>query len=211
MVWESVSTASRLFWRHLGMLVAANILWLLLSLPIVTWPAATAGLFSLVRHVVQEELEASPRETRLSDFWDGFKRYWLRSSLLAVIDLVGLGVIAVALVFYAGSTSEPLRWLVGPIGLVGLVWITAQLYVYPLLLERTGSRPWEIMREALLIVIGYPLASLSLLVTVLVLLIAAVALAGPVLFVFFSAMAMLQTVMLWQVLLHRGETGTVAL
>ena len=211
MVWESVSTASRLLWRHLGLMVVANILWLLLSLPIVTWPAATAGLFSLVRRVVQEELEGSPREARLGDFWDGFKQYWLRSSLLAAIDLVGLGVIAVALVFYGGNTREPLRWLVGPIGLVGLVWITAQLYVYPLLLERTGSRPWQIMREALLIVIGYPLASLSLLVTVLVLLVAAVALAGPVLFVFFSALAMLQTVTLWQVLLHRGETGTVAL
>ena len=210
MVWESVSTASRLFWRHLGMLVVANILWLLLSLPIITWPAATAGLFYLVRRVVQEELGASPREARLGDFWDGFRQYWLRSSLLTVIDLAGLGVIAVALVFYGGSTEEPLRWLVGPIGLIGLVWITAQLYIYPLLLERTGSRPWEIMREALLMAVGYPLSSLSLLVTVLVLLIAAVALAGPVLFVFFAAIAMLQTVMLRQVLLQRGEITTVA-
>src|SRR5215211_8829938 len=87
MVWESVSTASRLFWRHLGMLVMANILWLLLSLPIVTWPAATAGLFYLVRRVVQEELDAPLQEARLGDFWDGFRRYWPRSSVLSVIDL----------------------------------------------------------------------------------------------------------------------------
>jgi uncharacterized membrane protein YesL len=210
MVWESVATASRLFWRHLGMLVVANILWLLLSLLIVTWPAATAGLFSLVRRVVQEELGSSPQEARLGDFWHGFRQHWLRSSLLTVIDLAGLGLIAVALVFYGGSTAEPLRWLVGPIGLIGLVWVTAQLYVYPLLLERLTSRPWEVMREALLMAIGYPLSSLSLLVTVIVLTIAAVALAGPVLFVFFSAIAMLQTVMVRQVLLHRGETGAVA-
>jgi uncharacterized membrane protein YesL len=209
MVWESVSTASRLFWRRLGMLVVANILWLLLSLLIVTWPAATAGLFYLVRRVVQEELEASPHEARLSDFWDGFRRHGLRSSALAAIDLAGVGVIAVALVFYGGSTREPLRWLVGPIGLVGLVWITAQLYVYPLLMQRMGSRPWEIMREALLVVLGFPLSSLSMLVTILVLLIASIVLAGPVLFVIFSAIAMLQTVMLRQVLLQRGEIGTV--
>jgi len=209
MVWESVSTASRLFWRHLGMLVVANILWLLLSLPIVTWPAATAGLFYLVRRVVQEELDAPHQEARLADFWVGFRQYWLRSSVLSIIDLAGTVMIGVALVFYGGSTREPLRWLVGPIGLIGLAWITAQLYVYPLLLERTGSRPLEIMREALLIALGYPLSSLSLLVTVLVLTIAAVALAGPVLFVFFSAIAMIQTVMLRQVLLQRGEIGTV--
>jgi uncharacterized membrane protein YesL len=210
MVWESVSTASRLFWRHLGKLVVANILWLLLSLPIVTWPAATAGLFYLVRRVVQEELEASPRDARLSDFWDGFRRHGLRSSALTAIDLAGVGVIAVALVFYGGSTGEPLRWLVGPIGLVGLVWITAQLYVYPLLMQRTGSRPWEILREALLMALGFPLASLSLLVTILVLLIASIVLAGPVLFVVFSAIAMLQTVLLRQVLIQRGEIDMVA-
>ncbi len=210
MVWVSVSTASRLFWRHLGMLVVANILWLLLSLLVVTWPAATAGLFYLVRRVVQEELDSPLQEARLADFWDGLRQYWLRSSVLSIIDLVGTVVITVALVFYAGSSTEPLRWLVGPIGLIGLAWITAQLYVYPLLLERTGSRPWEIMHEALLMALGYPLSSLSLLVTVLVLAIAAVALAGPVLLVFFSAIAMIQTVMLRQLLLQRGETGTVA-
>jgi uncharacterized membrane protein YesL len=210
MVWESVSTASRLFWRHLGMLVVGNILWLLLSLPIVTWPAATAGLFYLVRRVVQEEMEATLQEARLGDFWDGFREYWLRSSVLSVIDLAGLGLIAVALVFYWGSTEEPLRWLVGPIGLIGLAWITAQLYVYPLLLERTESSPLAIMREALLMALGYPLSSLSLLVTVTVLAIAAVALAGPVLFVFFSAIAMIQTVMLRRILIERGEPGTAA-
>jgi uncharacterized membrane protein YesL len=210
MVWESVAIASRLFWRHLGMLVVANILWLLLSLPIITWPAATAGLFYLVRRVVQEELDASPRDARLGDFWHGFKQYWLPGSVLSVIILAGLGVIAVALVFYWRSTEEPVRWLVGPIGLIGLAWIAAQLYVYPLLLERTGRPAWQVMREALLMALGYPLSSISLLVTVIVLAIAAVALAGPVLFVFFSAIAMLQTVMLRQVLLQRGETGTVA-
>ena len=191
------------------MLVLANILWLLLILPIVTWPAATAGLFYLVRRVVQEELEGAPTEARLSDFWDGFRRYGLRSSALTAIDLAGMGAIGVALVFYGRSTEEPLRWLVGPIGLAALAWIAAQLYVYPLLLQRPGSRPWQIMREALLMAIGYPLSSLSLLVTVIVLFIAAIALAGPVLFVIFSAIAMLQTVMLRRVLIERGEIGMV--
>ena len=65
------------------------------------------------------------------------------------------------------------------------------------------------MREALRMAIGYPLASVSLLVTVIVLVIAAVALAGPVLFVIFSAIAMVQTVMLRRVLIERGEIDMV--
>jgi uncharacterized membrane protein YesL len=210
MVWQSASTAARLFWRHIGMLVLANILWLLSSLLIVTWPAATAGLFFLVRRVVEEELALDPREARLDDFWQGFRQHGLRSSLLAIIDVAALTVIVVALVFYSRSPSEPLRWLVGPIGLTGLVWLGAQLYAYPLLLQRPENRPWEIMREALLMAIGYPLPTLSLLATVLVLFIASVLLAGPVLFVIFSAIAMLETVMLRQLLIERGEIGTVS-
>jgi uncharacterized membrane protein YesL len=204
-VWESVSLAARLFWRRLPTLVLANIVWLLVSLLVVTWPAATAGLFTLVRRIVEEELDAAPHEARMSDFWEGFKLYWARSTLLIFIDVAGFAIIAVALLFYGRSPAEPLRWLIGPIGLAALVWTGAQLYVYPLLLHRVTGRPWEIMREALLMAIGYPLVTLPLLGTSLVLTAAAVVLAGPVLFVFFSAMAMVQTVALRLLMIQRGE------
>ncbi len=205
MVWDSVATAGRILWRRLGLLVLANVLWLVMSVPVVTWPAATAGLFTLVRRVVAEELDDAPWDSRISDFWDGFREHWQRGSVLTAIDLAGLGMIVVALVFYGRSPAEPLRWLVGPITLVGLVWLAAQLYVFPLLLERSTSRPWEIMREALLMTLGYPLSSLSLLLTSLVIAIPAIVLAGPVLFVLFSAMATVQTVALRQLLIQRGE------
>jgi uncharacterized membrane protein YesL len=207
MVWDSVSTAARLFWRRIGLLVLANLLWLALSLPIITWPAATAGLFTLVRRVVAEELDGAPYEARIGDFWEGFKAHGVRGSLLTLLDLAGLSVIVVALNFYGRNAAEPLRWLIGPIVLVALVWLSAQLYVFPLLLQRLAYRPWEIMREALLIALAYPLSTLSLLLTSLIVAVAAVVLAGPVLFVFFSAMAMLQTVALRQVLIQRGKIG----
>ena len=207
MISNNVAVAASLVWRRLGLLVPANVLWLLLSLPIVTWPAATAGLFTLVRRVVQEELETAPREARLADFWAGFRQHGLRGSLLVVITLAGLGIIGVALRFYGGSDAEPLHWLIGPIGLIGLTWLGAQLYCFPLLLQRPASPPWEVLREAFLIAISHPLSSLSLLVTSLVLGIAAVVLAGPVLLVFFSALAMLQTVTLRRLLIDHGEMG----
>ena len=51
MVGSSVSIAARLYWRRLGLMVLANVLWLLLSVLVVTWPAATAGLYALIRQV----------------------------------------------------------------------------------------------------------------------------------------------------------------
>ncbi|MFN8593375.1 MAG: DUF624 domain-containing protein [Thermomicrobiales bacterium] len=181
----------------------ANIVWFALSVPIVTWPAATAGLFGLVRLVVQEELDGAPRETRLGDFWIGFREHGIRSTILTAIDAAAVIAIAVAILFYSQSPAEPLRWLLGPFALIGVVWAGAQIYLYPLLLERTEQSPLQVLREALLTAIAFPPFTLALLVTSLILAIAAGALLGPILFVFFSAMATLQTVALRQLILSR--------
>jgi uncharacterized membrane protein YesL len=187
------------------MLLVANLLWLALSLPIVTWPAATAGLFYLIGRVVKEELDFEPRYARVSDFWEGFRRFGWRASLLALIDLLALLMIGVALRFYGEGQIEWLGWLVGPISLIGLAWAGAQLYLYPLLIQRPERSAWELAREAFLIAISYPLYTLSLLATATVLAIGAGLLAGPVLLIFFSLLAMFGTVALRLVLIQRGE------
>lgn len=197
--------ALRLFWRRIGLLLTANLLWLGLSLLVVTWPAATAGLFALARRVADEELAADPQPATLADFWAGFREYKWRASLLALGDLAALVLIAVAMRFYGESAVAPLSWLVGPITLVGLAWAGAQLYLFPLLIQREGRPPWAIAREAFLIAISYPLNTMSLLVTWLVVAVAATALAGPILLVFFAFTAMLETVALRYVLAARGE------
>lgn len=195
----------RLFWRRLGLFLTANLIWLGLSLLIVPWPAATAGLFYLARRVIEEELTADPQPATLSDFWAGLRMYWLRSSILAAGDLGVLVIIAVALRFYGGSSVAPLNWLVGPITLIGLACLGAQLYLYPLLIQRTGRPLWALAREALLIAISYPVNTISLLLLCGVLAIAALILAGPILLVFFAFLALLQTVALRTILAQRGE------
>src|SRR6266540_186646 len=192
MPWDIFMLVLRLFWRRMGLLV-------------VTWPAATAGLFYLARRLAEEELTADPRPAVIGDFWAGFRMYWRRSSVLAIGDLACLVVIIVALRFYGESAVAPLSWLVGPLSLVGLAWAGAQLYLYPLLIQRAERQPWAIAREAFLIAISYPLNTLSLLLTALVLSVGATVLAGPILLVFFSFMAILQTMALRYILAQRGE------
>jgi uncharacterized membrane protein YesL len=203
--WNCLTTTLRLVWRRLGILLAANVLWIALSLPIVTWPAATAGLFYLIGRVVKEDLDFEPRYARISDFWEGFRRHGWRSSLLALVDLLALLIIGVALRFYGQSSTEWLRWLIGPISLIGLAWAGAQLYLYPLLIQRPERPLWELAREAFLIAISYSIYTLSLLITAAIVAIAAALLAGPVLLIFFSFLAMFETVALRLVLIHRGE------
>jgi uncharacterized membrane protein YesL len=203
--WDCLTTTLRLVWRRLGLLLVANVLWIALSLPIVTWPAATAGLFYVIGRVVKEDLDIEPRYARVSDFWEGFRQHGWRASRLALLDLLALLMIGVALRFYGQSPTEWLRWLVGPIGLIGLAWAGAQLYLYPLLIQRPERPIWALAREAFLIAISYWVYTLSLLVTATVLAFAAALLAGPILLIFFSMLAMFETVALRLVLIHRGE------
>ena len=205
MVWDCVTTALRLVWRRLGLLLLANVLWLLLSLLVVTGPAATAGLFYLVGRIVQEELDFEPRYARLGDFWQGFRQHGLRGSLLGLIDQAALLAIVVGLRFYGQSSVEWLRYLIGPIGLIGLAWAGTQLYLYPLLIFRPARSAWQLAREAFLTAVGNATYTASLLTTVLVLAVAAVVLAGPVLLIFFSLLAMLSTIALRLILIQRGE------
>ena len=209
MAWEVMQLALRIFWRRLGLLLLANVAWLCLSLLIVPWPAVTAGLFTLVKHIVAEELGADPRQASMRDFWEGMRRYWLRSSLTALLDLFCLGLLVIAMRFYGESQIEVLSWLIGPITLIGLVWTGAQLYIFPLLLHRTERSVIDIIREAFLMAMSYPLLSSSIALTSVMISIGSIVLAGPILLVFFSFMALLQTITLRSVLVQRGEIATM--
>jgi uncharacterized membrane protein YesL len=205
MAWELLMLALRLLWRRVGLLLLANLLWLGMSLLVVTWPAATAGLFQLAWRVAEEELTADPQPATIDDFWAGFRQHWRRGSILAIGDLAALGLIVLALRFYGESASPPLSWLVGPITLIGLAWAGAQCYIYPLLIHRSSARPWAVAREAFLMAIAYPLNTFSLLLTTVILSIGVTILAGPILLIFFSFVAILQTLMMRAILAQRGE------
>jgi uncharacterized membrane protein YesL len=137
--------------------------------------------------------------------WHGARRYGLRATLLVVLDLGVLLVIGVALQFYGTSPVEVLRYLIGPIGLIGLAVLAAQLYVMPLLLVCETQPVPLVMREALLMAIGYPAVTISLGLTLLVITLAAAVLAGPILLVYFAFLAVVQSVMLRDIRIRRGE------
>lgn len=205
MAWSTYLLALKIFWRRIGLFLTANLLWIAMSLPIVTWPAATAGLFYLARRVADEELLADPQPAVIADFWRGFREQWRRSSLLSFGNLVLLGALLVALRFYGTSSLQLLNWLVCSITLCLIVWAGMQLFLYPLLIQRPDRTPWAIAREAFLITISYPFNAALTLLTTLILLVGALFLAGPILFIFFALIAVLQTVGLRALLAQRGE------
>ena len=118
-----------------GELIVSNILWLLLSLPIITIPPAFAGLYYATSKLAQNE--SVTRQT----FVEGFKKYFRASYGWFFSNLVVLGILLINIDL---SIRVPeLSWLQNLTGvyLVFLVyWILLQLYTFPLLIQQDKPR-----------------------------------------------------------------------
>jgi len=191
---ESIHFSLRLLFRRLGIFLVGNVLWIVISIPVITIPAATGALFYLVKRVVLEETDQAPRYARISDFWVGLRRYWLRSTWLGLLDFAVLVVLIVTLQFYITRPEEIFRWIVGPVIVLLLVWLGMQLFLYPLLIDSPEKPIMHLARKAFFLVLGYPLFCLVLVLALLLLTAVSVALAGPVLLLLFSLVAIMQTV-----------------
>lgn len=153
----------RLYWRSLKHLnrrgyiyVWANLLWVGLSLPVVTAPAAWAGLIVLT-HRSHTQCQVS-----LSDLWDGFKRHFWRAMLNGVITLLVVLVNVSNLLSYDATDWLGLffkaLWLMAL-----LVWLSVQLYLWSIMEELERPSLWLAYRNALLMVLHNPFFTLGLL------------------------------------------------
>jgi uncharacterized membrane protein YesL len=114
--------------RKVSDFILANLLWVLFAIPLVTLPAATAGLFATLGPWIRGKSAAV-----IPDFFQAMRSYWLKSTLIVAIDL-GLGLIIAAnlLILYSmGLPQIPAVLSLGVTLSVMLVTILANLYIWP--------------------------------------------------------------------------------
>ena len=150
----------------------------------------------MVQRVVAEEEDRSPEWSSHKDFWVGLRKYWLRSTLLVLLNLAVLAVLLVSLRFYMIRPEEYLRWLAGPILLLLLVFVCMQLYMFPLLLQYPEQSVLHVFRQGFLLLLAFPVHSIVLVLLMVVLTVIFAVLAGPVIFLLFSLLAVIQTIAL---------------
>lgn len=132
---------------HIGLLVAANLLWVVLTVPVVTAPAAAAGLFTLAHRASRRE------RVSLRDFFAGFREHAGPSLRLGVFDLAVTALLWFNIDFYShlgGPAEIPGMLLAG-----ALVWVAAFLllmhaHLYPLLVGGERSLRRLLRKSALL-------------------------------------------------------------
>lgn len=81
---------ARKFWK----LVIANLLYVLVSLPVITGGLAQAGLTFVTRNYVREKHVFLP-----SDFWDTIKKNWKQALIIGIEELVVLTLLGFDLVY----------------------------------------------------------------------------------------------------------------
>lgn len=142
----------------------ANLLWVLLSLPIVTLPAATAGLFA----VMSGYARGTRRET-FNTFFGAMRQYWLGSSAIVILDLV------VGILLYINFTIFQLMDMSNPVALLsrsvtlfaGALLALVNVYVWPLLVLGLFNTPRELpalFKAAIKLVMAHPFWSVGIVI-----------------------------------------------
>jgi uncharacterized membrane protein YesL len=141
----------------------ANVIWFVLSLPLITAPAAWAGLVKMTHRA-----QSSPT-TDLRDVWEGFKENLVRGIIMAALNALVIGINVWNLLAYRyddGATVIALRvvWLT-----VLFVWLTVQVYMWPLFYEMEHPTLFGAMRNAFVMLLLNPIFTIGLWVGLVIL------------------------------------------
>lgn len=143
--------------------VWANVLWFLLSLPILTAPAAWAGLVKMSHQAHQNPT------TDIHDFLAGFKEQFWNGLVMATLNIIIIGVNISNLTAYSHIQSIwmvalRISWII-----VLLLWIAVQFYMWSLLYEMKQPTLIGAMRNAIVMILLNPFFTLGIWLGVLLL------------------------------------------
>ncbi|MBS1254078.1 MAG: hypothetical protein MAG451_03134 [Anaerolineales bacterium] len=195
--WLVLAASARLTFRRIELLIVVNVLWWLLSLSVLTWPPATAGLYHVARRLANPE---ESEQTTWHHFFEGFRSYWGRSWKLVAVDMALIAILVVTFLFYLNRSQWVLRLLLVPVFYFMILWGGMQLYLFPLFIEQEDKRIRLVFKNAFILATGNPSFTFLLGFLLTAVTIIATVLAGPVLFVLISFLAVTQTLALQKLL-----------
>lgn len=140
-----------------------SVLWLVVSLPVITVGASTTALFAVIHRYIRLE-EGSLWQT----FWQAFRENFKRSSLCWLIALAVLALLALdALVFRTmalnGQLLGRLYWLILLLIGIALTW-GAYLFCYA---ERFNGNVKDVLCFSFMLMILHPIKAITVLVILL--------------------------------------------
>ena len=145
-------------WDALIPLVGLNLLWVVLTLLVVTAFPAYAGL-----HFATNQI-AHGQSAGIRDFFEGFKKYFWISWKYGLINLVLYFLVAVNLRFYGGFEGFGFVLLQGFFVAFTVLWTVVQMYVFPFILEQEEPSIKMAFRNSAVICLQYIKSTIGLFV-----------------------------------------------
>ena len=161
-------------WEELFMLALMNLVTALLLVPVVTFPPALAGLWSV------SSLAAQGKTIAWSDYFGAFKRYFGKAWALAGINLGVIATLVFNIYFYGPDVvpfnlGETASLMIRAFWTSILVlWVFVQMYPFALLMEQEDQRLRVALRNALVLLAAHPGFSLLLGILLVVLIVVSV-------------------------------------
>jgi len=120
-----IKRSAILWWDDLINAMLISVVWLLAWATIVLGPPATFGLFAIAQDLVAGDV------TGVGGLLAGGKRYFWKSWLWMVINIVVMILMLNAIFFYAQIENTFTRILAGIFAGAGAAWVIAQFYALP--------------------------------------------------------------------------------
>src|SRR5258707_5405867 len=140
--------------------VLANMLWCLFALPVITIPAATAGLFAAMSPGTR-----SQPSKMFAAFFGMMRRVWLKATVIGLLDVLAAGLIVGNLsIFRVMATLDLIGFLARSVTLfVGLALLLINLYVWPLM--AVADMPVrQLIETSALLVFAHPVRAIGVLI-----------------------------------------------
>lgn len=137
-------------------LATFNVLWFILTLPVITALPATAGLYYATNQLAHQ------KHVTWRTFFEGFRSHFWLGWHWGLANLLVLMVLGFNFWFYGRVEASWAVWAQGALlGLMGL-WGFLQLYTFPLLLEQEDRRMRIALRNSLVLFLKHPAFSIGL-------------------------------------------------
>lgn len=182
--------AVKILWEGLWTFVQLNVVWLLLCLPIVTAPASFIALYYVADRAARDET------INVRDFFVGFKQYFIKGTLLGLIDLVAVALLATNLLFYSqisagwGQVARAI-WIA-----VSLFWLLLQVYLLPMFVVQIEPSLKTTVRNSAMFVLLGPLFTVTVAITLVTLAALSAVLIVPFMIISMSAIAVYSCVVM---------------
>jgi hypothetical protein len=170
---SAIARAFRLWWREPFTFILLNIGWLILQIPLITGPAATAAMYAAARQAAQGD-NISPRDALTEA-----RRLFVPALQWGLLNLLILGAVVGNL--YAYRSADGLGWdvLRGLWIAIGALWAAVNVFYWPFWFEQDQPTVRQTLFNGLLLLAKRPLYALTIAAALLLISLFSVALTLP--------------------------------